>query len=288
MATIEQYLSNSESFCRETASLLAFICGRDLSWIIAHPEYHLNTSENKRFRLRQKRLWQGEPLAYILGYRDFYNYRFRVSPSVLIPRPESEMIVEVGLAYAETKIEKKIDFLDLGTGSGALIISLAKELKKTKIKTYRRSQFLAVDISPAALKIAKLNAKKYNLENKINFYNGDLLAPLISNDALLDGTWFVAANLPYLTPKERRQEASIAAEPDLALNGGRDGLTLYRRLLKNFNSLLGKNDFYLMMEINPNQAPALLALAAKQLPGAKLKKMPDLNGRTRFIIAEKN
>ena len=288
MATIGQHLAASPTFCRETASLLAFVCRRDLSWLLAHPEYQLSPRQEKNFQQKYKRWQAGTPLAYILGYKDFYDYRFRVSPAVLIPRPESELIIDAGLAYARLIAGKKLTFLDIGTGSGALIISLAKSLKKIIPTAYRQADFLAGDISANALKIARANARAYRLDRKIIFRLGDLLTPWRKIFYQQANPIFLAANLPYLTPKERRREPSLASEPDLALLGGRDGLSLYRRFLPMTNKFLRDRPFCLLMEINPEQAPALIKLANKYFADDEIKKMPDLSGRTRFLKIQRN
>ncbi len=288
MATIGQHLTANPAFCRETANLLAFVCRRNLSWLLAHPEYRLSPAQEKKFQQKYKHWQTGEPLAYVIGYQDFYDYRFRVSPAVLIPRPESELIVDAGLAYARLTAGKKLTFLDVGTGSGALIISFAKSLKEKIPAAYRQAEFMASDISTTALRIARANAHAYRLDRKIIFRLGDLLTPWrkIFNQQL--NPLFIAANLPYLTPKERRSEPSLAQEPDLALLGGRDGLSLYRRFLPMMNNLLQNRPFCLLMEINPEQAPALIKLAGKYFTDDEIKKMPDLSGRTRFIKIQRD
>lgn len=283
MATISHYLKNETTKSRELLSLLAFICQKDLSWILAHPEYELNKKEAKELTNKHKRLNQGWPLAYLIGYKDFFNYHFQVSPAVLIPRPESEMIIEYGLNLANEKKQPDY-FLDLGTGSGALIISLAAEFKKMFPKIYSSARFRGGDISVPALKVAKLNARSYQLSRKITFRHGNLLAPFARELSKLSTKHvFISANLPYLTPLERIKEKSIIFEPTLALVGGKDGLELYRQLLTELPKILQKKTFSLIMEINPKQAPALSAFAHRQFPSANVKKISDLNSQIRFI-----
>lgn len=283
MATLATHLNKESELRREAQSLLAFVCRKDLSWLIAHPEYELKPGEEKLYQAKIKKLRTGSPLAYVIGEQDFYNYTFVVTPAVLIPRPESEIIIDEGLKAA-SGIEAPISFMDLGTGSGALIISLALELKTKQPTLYRRAKFFAGDISAKALIIARSNAKKYRLDKKIIFREGDLLAPFKKDiNKLGHGKVFIMANLPYLTPLERRQEPSIASEPTLALIGGRDGLSLYRRLLKSLGKELKSRPFSLLMEINPQQETALINIAQLSAGSACIKKVPDLSGRTRFI-----
>ncbi|MDD3285509.1 MAG: peptide chain release factor N(5)-glutamine methyltransferase [Patescibacteria group bacterium] len=287
--TIGQNLSTAESFRREALSLLAFVCRRDASWVIAHPEYKLDNKESRLFAKKLSQLKSGWPLAYLLEEKNFYKHSFTVSPAVLIPRPESEMIVEAALEYHQKKHYRQQIFLDLGTGSGALIISIAGHINNQEISKNSCCYFGASDISAAALKVAEINARKQRLKSKISFRRGDLLLPWrrylqINRHSPL----FIAANLPYLTPKEQAQEASIAYEPKLALIGGRDGLELYRRLLEQLASLKMSGPLFLMMEINPRQAPSLIKEAKKYWRPEYIQKKSDLSGRTRFIIINKS
>ncbi|MDP3836763.1 MAG: peptide chain release factor N(5)-glutamine methyltransferase [bacterium] len=285
MNTVASYLKVNGDLPRETLSLLSFVCKRDVSWIISRPEYKLNRLEIKLLDSLLKRLGAGEPLAYLRGYQDFHKYRFKVSPAVLIPRPESEIIIEAGLNFANT--QEPAFFIDLGTGSGALILTLATEMKREQKRVFKNSEYLAGDISAPALKVAKENAKKYGLVNKIGFKRGDLILPFIKTVSKDSRALFIAANLPYLTPQEARNEASIAFEPKTALVGGRDGLSLYRRLLKQVRTLKAR-PFYLIMEINPQQATTLIRISKAAFKNSVIQKVPDLSGRTRFISIRNN
>lgn len=285
MDTVASYLKVNGDFPRETLSLLSFVCKRDVSWSLSHPEYKLSRLEIKLLNSLLNRLRAGEPLAYLRGYQDFHNYRFTVSPAVLIPRPESEIIIEAGLNFANA--HEPAFFIDLGTGSGALILTLAAEIKRELKRVYKNSDFLAGDISAPALKVAKENAKKLKLSKKINFKRGDLILPFIKTVSKDLRPLFIAANLPYLTPQEARDEVSIAYEPKTALVGGRDGLSLYRRLLKQMRTLKAR-PFYLIMEINPQQATTLMRISQAAFQKSVIQKVPDLSGRTRFISIRNN
>lgn len=283
-AGIAQHIKKAGKLSRETLSLLAFVCGRDLSWIIAHPEYRLKDKERKIFNKKYIKLQKGWPLAYLLESKNFYNHAFRVTPAVLIPRPESEKIIEIGLENLQSDCKRERIFLDLGTGSGALIVSLAAAIKKARPDIYEKSNFWASDISGKALKVASFNANRCRLSKKIKFKRGNLLLPWrfeIKNFS--QSPIFIAANLPYLKPLEREREKSIAHEPSLALIGGNDGLDLYRRLLAQVQKLKTQAPLHLIMEINPAQAASLVKEAKKYFQDAEIKKTPDLSGRTRFI-----
>lgn len=289
LITIKQALQVvNGSLRREAVSLLAFICQQDISWVIAHPEYQLNLSENKIFKNKLKKLETGFPLAYIIGKQAFYNYQFQVSPAVLIPRPESELIIDIAYNYGVAQTNQSILFIDIGTGSGAIIISIAAEIQKKKAKLYKNSIFLASDISKKALNIANKNAQTYQVQSKIKFKSGNLLSPFKKElSSSKQRSIFIAANLPYLTPTER-EEASIKYEPSLALIGGQDGLELYRELLKQQAQLIPTQSLCLVMEINPQQAEPLIKLSKQYFKKEAIKKVPDLSGQTRFILINRS
>ena len=165
-----------------------------------------------------------EPIQYQRGFSEFYKLRFLVSPAVLIPRPETELLVEQVIKANPTNV------LEIGTGSGCIAISIAKNLPEVKIT--------AVDISPDALKVAKKNAKSHRVQNQISFKNSDLLSAF-SIDENIEVDWIVA-NLPYI-PSSRIQTVDSSVkdfEPHLALDGGADGFDLYRKL---FLEMIQKN-----------------------------------------------
>ena len=268
--------------------LLSFYLKQDQSALLAHlNEINLSKALLKRFQKDYTAWKNGYALAYLTQEKYFYGRAFYVNPSVLIPRPESELIVDIAFNYLKNK-KTKYQIIDVGTGSGALIISLALSLKETVNQLFKKVQFLAVDISKKALKVAQINAQTYNLKQSIVFQEGNLLKGvskklLEKNDPLL-----ILANLPYLTPTERNSEQSIACEPSKALIGGSDGLVLYRRLLKQLIPILKNRSSYLIiMEINPHQASDLVQYASRYFPTKQISKKSDLSSRTRFVIIEK-
>jgi len=288
MATLATLLNAETKLRREAQSLLAFVCKQEITWLLTHLDYRLKPAQEKIYTIKIKQLHEGMPLAYVLGLQAFYNHTFAVTPAVLIPRPESEIIIDEGLK-AISQVEAPKYFVDLGTGSGALIISLALELKASHPAIYRQTKFFAGDISRSALEIARLNAKKHYLNKKINFKKGDLMTVFKNEfNQLAPGKVYIMANLPYLTPQERCQEPSIISEPTLALVGGSDGLSLYRRLLNTLNKQLENRAFELIMEINPHQAAFLIKIIKNSIKKVKIKKVPDMSGRTRFISISKS
>src|SRR5258708_872206 len=256
--------------------VLAEIIGKTKEFIIAHPEIKLSAAQKQRFALARKKLGKGLPLAYVLGYKWFFGNKFAVNKSVLIPRPETEMLVELAIETAR-KTRPQI-IVDVGTGSGAIIISLAKNLAAEKKQKTGFPKFLATDISKKALQIAKQNAK--NLKTKIEFKKGNLVQPILKQ--LQDKGVMISANLPYLSAKELIQP-TIKHEPKLALYGGRKADQKIEALIQqlahiNFSSAT------LILEINYNQAKTIKKLVEKYLEDYKqINVYKDLAGWDRIV-----
>jgi release factor glutamine methyltransferase len=243
--------------------LLEYILKKDRSWILAHDEEIINKKDllayNKLITKRAN-LW---PVAYLTGEKYFYGYKFLVNKNVLIPRPESELIIETILPL----LNKKTVLIDLGTGSGCLIISLLLQNKNLK-------QAIAIDISSLALKVAKQNARNYGLSKKITFIKSDLLKN-INFKKLDNNNIIIMANLPYLKPSEMK-EPSIKHEPKQALVAGTDGLKYYRELASQLKNICQKT--ILICEINPGQKNGF----KKIFPKTEFRK--DLSKKIRLGI----
>ena len=210
----------------------------------------------------------GLPVAYIVGSKDFFGLNFAVNQNVLIPRPETEILAEyVGEYLRELACE--VNFADLGTGSGAIAISILKFVKN--------SRAAAVDISAEALEVAKFNASKFYVDDRIKFYCGDLFAPL-------EGQKFnaVVSNPPYIPTSELKTlQAEVKREPQQALDGGEDGLSFYRRIISDAPRFL-LNGGLLAVEIGINQASAVKNLFA-QANFAEITILKDLAGLERVV-----
>ena len=226
-------------------------------------EHKLKTEEQQLLdRLIERRL-KGEPLAYIRGYREFYGLDFYVNHDVLIPRPETEHLVERVIELVGR--HKSPLIADTGTGSGAIAVSLALKLPQAKI--------YATDISPAALKTAALNCRRYGVSDRITLLEGDLLKPL---PQAVD---FIAANLPYV----RQSEIDCACfEPLLALDGGTDGLEKINKLCRQAADKLLPGGC-LLLEIGQGQREAVTALLGGLFPDARIEVTPDLSGIDRIV-----
>lgn len=262
--TIDKFLKTAEQSLKtagigsarlDSLILLEDQIGKERSWILAHPEVRLDVASlkklNKKLALRAKHL----PIAYIRGFSEFYGRRFIVNENVLEPRPESETMIEL---LKNLKLPGKPAIADVGTGSGALAITAKLELPEAVV--------VATDIDVKCLTVARKNAK--NLGVKIGFYRGDLLSalPLGANpDVLL-------ANLPYV-PRNFHINQAAAMEPRLAIDGGSDGLDVYRKLFKQLEFLISKPRFILTESLPPQHKG--LAQIAKQT-GYELTKNEDL------------
>jgi release factor glutamine methyltransferase len=264
----------------------------DRSWLIAHNDYTLTKPQkNKFFRLIRRRE-KFEPVAYIIGKKEFFGLEFDVNKNVLIPRPETEFIVEESLKdiMDESVIKKEITTIaDIGTGSGAIAISLALSLKEKNI--FKACKIFASDISSSALKIAKKNAKKHNCSKDITFKKGNLLKAIPKN-IKID---YLLANLPYISEKNY-QKLSLTKtiplyrietdyEPKKALLAGIDGLKYFIEFFREMPEHIEKNA-KILLESDPHQIPAIIKLAKKFLPKHKISIIKDLRGLNRITKIE--
>ncbi len=255
--------------------LLASVIGRDRAWLLAHGDSFLSRPQSERFgELCEKRA-SGMPVAYILGTAGFYGREFVVNDKVLVPRPESEILVEDMLAYLRTRLDpaypkQLLTVLDIGTGSGAIACTLAAELAAVTVE--------GVDISLAALKVAEHNARRFNVFAKCKFRFGDLASGI--GDRHFDA---VIANLPYIpTGQIPKRPDPLSFEPPEALDGGPDGLALYRRLLPMLPPLL-KPGALVLLEAAPPTIGGLVELARASFPRDEIVVGRDLGGLERYV-----
>lgn len=214
----------------------------------------------------------GKPLQYITGQQEFMGLNFDVDENVLIPRPETELLVSAVLT--KLNCHNQIKIADIGTGSGAVIISLA-----TKIK---QAICTAVDISKAALAVARKNARRHQVAERITFLQGDLLNPLLP---AVEKYHIIVSNPPYLsTDRMKSLPLNVRQEPALALYGGVDGLDCYRRLTADAPKLL-KNGGHLVVEIDCNQAKAVASLF-KANKFLEIEILSDYAGLDRFVVGK--
>jgi release factor glutamine methyltransferase len=253
---------------RDADLLLAHVLGCDQTALLTHPERLLSTAEWQQFdRLVERRLIS-EPMQYLTGEQEFFGLSFEVSPAVLIPRPETEHLVEAVLERFGR--EEEIRIIDVGTGSGAIAVSLAHAMP--------RSRVTAVELLPAALDVARRNAERHGVIDRLILLPSDLLAEV-------DGTDFdaVVANPPYIATAEVLEPQVAKYEPHSALYAGPTGLEVYERLIPQATRVL-KPGGWLMVEIGYGQSSALRNLM-HGWTGVTL--VNDLQGIPRVVLGQK-
>jgi release factor glutamine methyltransferase len=239
----QQLAETSASASLDAQVLLGEVLGLSRAQLIAYPERELTTEQADHYTALIERRAQGEPVAYLLGRKPFYDRELIVTPEVLIPRPETELLLEWALEIADQEGVRSV--VDVGTGSGALAVTFAA--LRPEITVY------ATDISPAALAVARRNAEAQGA--KVTFFEGDLLQPLIDNDIQVE---LVIANLPYIARDEVPTLEVSRYEPVLALDGGADGLDLIRQLVIQAPQVC-RPGASLLLEIGADQGEALQA-----------------------------
>lgn len=233
-----------------------------------------------QYRSMIKRLIDNEPVQYITGRQEFWSMDLIVNSSVLIPRPETEILVEQAIRIYNTEYidtNPHISVLDIGTGSGAIAIAIARELENAKI--------FAVDISAQAIATAKLNAVKHGLEDRIGFYEGNLLEPFEKNCQYFD---IIISNPPYVTTEdyELLPEKIKNFEPKLALESGKDGLSHIGPILEKAPSFLNPGG-WLMLEMDPRQTDSAVKIISDSNEYTSGLIVKDYSNKDRIVIARK-
>ena len=277
----------SESARLDAELLLAHATGADRSTLIAHPEVPIGPEAASRFEADLTRRLAGEPVAYIRGIKEFHGIALAVDARALIPRPETETLVEAVVAQTMARLtapgrvpsEEPIRIVDVGTGSGAVAIGVAVELRRRKVPVTSVVRILATDLWPDALDLARENAVAHAVADAIDFVAADLLPPE-PPDFLYD---VVAANLPYVrTGAIAGLPVAASFEPRTALDGGEDGLDVIRRLLVRLPDALADGGVALL-EIGGDQGTDAPAAAGECLPGWTATVELDLAGLPRIL-----
>jgi release factor glutamine methyltransferase len=253
--------------------LLAHVTGKPRSWLAAHSDSPLSEAEVDSVRLALSALEAGTPLPYVLGRWEFFGLDFKVTPDVLIPRPETELLVERAIAWLQAS-PKRRTVADIGTGSGAIAVSIAMNVPDARL--------LATDISRAALEVAKHNAQKNNLQDRIEFVECDLLPAQSSIENRTSKIDLICANLPYIPTGTLHGLPIYGREPTLALDGGRDGLNLFRRLLDVAPEWLAPQGM-ILLEIEATLGMQALSLAYDKFSSARISLHSDLSGKDRLV-----
>jgi len=266
-----EFLSQKKHTCDELDAqvLLAHVLGRSRSWLPAHLDAPLTPPQIDSALQAFARLEADEPLPYILGLWEFFGLDFNITPNVLIPRPETELLVERALKWISAN-PKKRSVADIGTGSGIIAVSIAKHCPDAHI--------LATDISAEALQVARSNAEKHGVSHQIEFMECDLL-PNAESARSFD---LLCANLPYIPTETMRGLPIYGREPTLALDGGPDGLDVYRKLLT-IVSGWAPQKIMLLLEIEASQGESSLRLGRSLFPDSALQIYKDLSGNDRLL-----
>jgi len=265
--SVEILQKSSDNPNLDSQILLASTLEKPRTWVISHPEEKLSLSENARFQAGIISLVEGTPLPYIIGKWEFFGLDLFVTPDTLIPRPETELMVEHALQWLGDHPGHRIA-ADIGTGSGCIAIALAKNSTELTI--------LASDISYSALKVAVKNSKMHEVGERIQFVESDLLPPLAIQFDM------ICANLPYIPAQKITALRIFGHEPDLALNGGEDGLDYITQLLT-ISPAYTKPGAILLVEIDSSQGREVLSIANEYFPSGEISLLQDLARNDRLI-----
>ncbi|MEO7909766.1 MAG: peptide chain release factor N(5)-glutamine methyltransferase [Roseiflexaceae bacterium] len=280
--------ATSETPRLDAELLLAYALGWERARLLAEGRLALAEAQAVAFRDLVARRAALEPVAYLIGHKEFYGIDLTVDRRALMPRPETELLVELALGFARRTtndqeqtlnnpalrpspfVVRPLSIVDVGTGSGAIAVALALHLPNAQVD--------AIDISPNALALAQENVERYDLKERVRLLQGNLLDPLTE---LVD---LIVGNLPYTILAEI-DEGVRRHEPHLALDGGADGLELYRRLLKQAPTYL-RPDGVILLEIGATQSAAVTQLARQAFPAARVDVHRDLAGLDRVVVIE--
>ena len=254
---------------RDAELLLMHVIGCDRAYLLTRPEIELSPDQSAIYQAWIARRADNEPVQYIVGEQEFFGLKFRVTPEVLVPRPETEHLVEAALARVDH--DAPVHIADVGTGSGAIAVAIAQALPK--------AQIIALDISPGALNVARENTKRNGVAARIRFLQSDLLAGV-------SGERFdmIVSNPPYVAEGEQLEAQVRDFEPSYALFAGPQGLDIYRRLIPQAHVALRPGG-WLLMEIGHGQQEALTELLGGW-DGVSF--VEDLQGIPRVVCARKS
>ena len=268
-----QLMPISDTPALDASVLIAHVIHKPRTWVMAHPELELTAEQQKQLDDSLARLEQGESFPYVLGQWEFFGLEFEITPDVLIPRPETELLVEKAIAWLQRSPERR-RVADVGTGSGVISISIAVHVPN--------AQVLGTDISRKALDVAHRNAVRFEVDQRIDFLQCDILPQPSDSMPIQKPFDLICANLPYIPTETLHGLPIFGREPTLALDGGQDGLDLIRRLLNLAPEWLAVGGM-LLLEIEATRGDQALALARGVFPQASLELHKDLAGRERLL-----
>jgi release factor glutamine methyltransferase len=260
---------------REAGSLMGHVLEKDRTFIISHADERLETERLETFRSFVQRRALGEPQQYITGYQDFFGLTFKVTPDVLIPRPETELLVEAALGFISADSSSETVICDVGTGSGCIPITI--------LHSRLRARAVAIDISEAAIEVAQANASRYQMLDRISFVVSDCFDRLDHHEKFD----LIVSNPPYVSAAALGglQREVRNHEPVLALSPGGDGLSVIRRLI-GASPLFLKDRGFLLFEIGFDQGESVRELIDPRL-WQVVEIKPDLQGIPRIVALQK-
>lgn len=258
----------SETAALEARILLGEVMGVEQKYLILYPQRALTVDQAARFNQWVAERAAGRPLAYLLGRQPFYDIEVMVTPDVLIPRPETELLVERAIEWAGMR---HAFIVDVGAGSGIIALALAKHLPTSHIT--------GIEVSEAALAVARRNGELLGLERRVRWLRGNLLEPIVAAGEQMN---LIVANLPYIATAELQELEVSRHEPIVALDGGEDGLTPIRNFLQDAPKVL-KPDGLLLMEVGASQGAAVRALVQAAFPERTVTVSADLAGHDRIV-----
>lgn len=266
----------SDSPQADVRRLLSFVMQREPAWLLSHGEYRLTSAQSRAFAECCRKRAAGMPVAYLTGFAGFFGREFAVDERVLVPRPQTEHLVEDAIAHLRGRLDPRapmkqlLTVFEAGVGSGAIACSIAAEVPGAIVE--------GSDVSEAALAVAQLNARRLNVQNRCTFYRADIVR---ERDAKSYDV--VVANLPYVpTADIPAKPDPVGYEPRVALDGGPDGLNAYRKLLAAAPRMLRPGSL-LLLEAAPPTIPGLERLARAALPSGELEVRRDYGGHDRYL-----
>jgi len=256
----------------EARVLAAQVTHRPASWLLAHPESDLSPEQSAALETLLQRRLEGEPLPYVIGHWEFFGLDFDLTPDVLIPRPETELLVETAIAWAQ--IHNPLHAIDVGTGSGCVAVTLAFHCPGLAVS--------ATDISAPALAVARRNAEKHGVAERLSLVQCDLFP---AGDAPSNTFDLIVSNPPYIPTEIMKKTTVYGKEPTLALDGGTDGLAVISRLLDQATRRLSAAGL-LLVEFESSLGAAVEADARRKFPLARTESRKDLLGLDRLLVVQ--
>jgi release factor glutamine methyltransferase len=266
----DEITPHSETPYLDSVVLLTHITGSSKSQILANPDPDLDPHQEKQLQDAITRIKGGTPLPYVIGEWEFFQESFHITEDVLIPRPETEGLVDLALTWLKTHAQRRIG-LEIGTGSGCIAVSLLKHIPDLEM--------IATDISKEALLVAQENAQRHRVDDRIQFQQRDLL------NEFTDQVDLLIANLPYIPTGKLKSLPVFHHEPRIALDGGSDGLHYISRVLIDVREHLRPGGA-IFLELDEDSGAAALLLARDVWPGRTLTLSQDLSGQDRYLMIE--